>query len=241
MSVYLVCGGSSGIGYRIAQNIVNLGNKVIVVSSNLEKLKVVSDQMGCEYVSCDLSDPYNIRKQLLSSLEAIEKKDGYRTTKLAGVIYSAGISPLCRIEDNEIELMEKTFHINVMSFIELVHVLLSSGQIGIGSKIIGIGSITARGQGFRQTLYGASKAALISAIKLMHQELDNQGIYVACVSPGIVDTPMLNKLRKESQGLNNKLLQGEVTPKTVNEVASVVEEILQEKLMLESGAEYVID
>ena len=197
---YLITGGSSGIGLAVAKRLAAQGNRLALVSSNGAKLaSAVSELKGDNHLAIvyDLSDIENVG----DIFDRLSKED----MMLDGMVHSAGISPLCLIKDNTPALMEQVFRVNVFSFIELVKFFGRENYSRQGSRIVAISSITARGGGYRQTLYGASKAALISAVKLMSKELLNRDIRVNCISPGVVESPMLEKLRSQSDNLDEKI------------------------------------
>jgi short-chain dehydrogenase/reductase SDR len=197
---YLITGASSGIGNETAKLLASSGARVILVSSNAEKLRKAIDELqGDKHIAIryDLSDLENIG----SIFEDIINKG----IKLSGLVHCAGVSPLCLIKDNSPKLMEKVFSVNVFSLIELVKYFQREDVSINGAKIVSVASITAHGAGYRQTLYGSSKAAMISAMKLMAKELLNRNIKINCVSPGVVDTPMLDALRLESENLDTKI------------------------------------
>lgn len=197
---YLITGASSGIGYATAKLLADNGARVILVSSSLQKLnKAIDGLQGDNHIAIryDLSD--------LDNIGTIFENITNQGIKLSGLVHCAGVSPLCLIKDNSPALMQKVFAINVFSLIELVKYFQRKEVSIDGAKIVSVASITAHGAGYRQTLYGSSKAAMLSAMKLMAKELLNRNIKINCVSPGVVDTPMLNSLRLESENLEIKI------------------------------------
>lgn len=234
---YLIVGGSSGIGLATAQLLAKNGAKLIVVSGNEEKLvQALQTLEGTDHhtICCDLRDTKNIT----AVFDEIQKKN----IVLDGMVYCAGIAPLCLLRDNTPELMNDVFSINVLSFIEAARLYYQESCSHNGSRIVAVSSITAHGAGYRQTLYGASKAAMISAVKLMSKELMNRDIRVNCISPGVVDTPILDKLRKESPGLDDKLKQNQILGVIPPEaVAAAVDYLLHEGSDYRTGLEVPFD
>jgi 3-oxoacyl-[acyl-carrier protein] reductase len=58
------------------------------------------------------------------------------------------------------------------------------------SSVVFVSSITAIDGNVGQLSYGASKAALIGAMKTLSKELASKGIRVNCIAPGVIDTDM---------------------------------------------------
>lgn len=94
------------------------------------------------------------------------------------------------------QLLE-TFHINFFNQIiftqYMVKLMLPSGN----GSIIFTSSITGIDGNIGQLAYGASKAALISAMKTMSMELAPKGIRVNAIAPGVIKTPMTQVLSQE--------------------------------------------
>jgi 3-oxoacyl-[acyl-carrier protein] reductase len=66
-----------------------------------------------------------------------------------------------------------------------------------GGSVVFTSSITAMDGNKGQTIYGASKAALLSAVKTMSREFGPKGIRINAVAPGVIDTPMTAELGKD--------------------------------------------
>ena len=234
---YLITGASSGIGYATAKLLADNGARVILVSSSLQKLnKAIDGLQGDNHIAIryDLSD--------LDNIGTIFENITNQGIKLSGLVLCAGVSPLCLIKDNSPALMQKVFAINVFSLIELVKYFQREEVSIDGAKIVSVASITAHGAGYRQTLYGSSKAAMLSAMKLMAKELLNRNIKINCVSPGVVDTPMLNSLRSESENLEIKIRANQplgIIP--AEKVADVINYLLGPATDFLTGMEWFYD
>lgn len=226
---YLIVGGSSGIGLASAKKLTETGARVILVSSNKSKQREAlrhlngKGHIGIEFDlngDCPADDVF---KQL-----------GNLGIRLDGMIYSAGVSPLCLLKDNNTALVQQVFNINVFSFIEFVRCFQKTQYSKKGSRIIAIASITAHGSGYRQTLYGSSKAALIAAVRLMSKELLNRDIRINCISPGVTETPMLDSLRLKSDNLDVKITTQQ--PLGIIPSETIAESIL---FLLAEGSDYM--
>ncbi len=216
-NVHLILGGSSGIGLSTAQELARDGARVILASSSEAKLSkalaTLPREQDHKTYRCDLR-----------SIEAIEHM--FRSLKeenleLDGMVYCAGISPKQSVEDFDIQLAEDAYRINLLSFIECVKQALRYQAFhgGRGGKIVAVGSVTAKASGFNQVIYGSSKAALASAVKLMANELQGKNININCISPGCVDTDMLRDLYRSANDYHQKVKKiqplGPIPPQAV--------------------------
>lgn len=234
---YIIIGGTSGIGLAVAEALAAQEAELILVGRDHNKLQQVIAQLpGAQHkgIVCDMEN--------LSDIPHIFATIREDHTQLDGMVFCAGISPLCLIRDNSVQLMEKVFRTNLFSFIELVREFQQDSISKDGARIVAISSITARGAGYRQTLYGASKAALISAVKLMAKELMNRNIRINCVSPGVTETPMLEELRKNSADLDAKVRASQmlgIIP--AEQIAAAVVNLLGTGSDFMTGSEVVLD
>ncbi len=234
---YLILGGSSGIGFAVAQRLTDAGANVVLVSRNANRLILAEKELmgGQNY-----SYPYDFNNN--DNIESIFRFCSSKGILLDGMVFSVGIAPLCLVQDNTLDIMEKVFRINFYSFIELVKYFQLEKYSNNGSKIVAVSSVMSTGAGYRQTLYGSSKAALSSAVKLMAKELLNRKIHINSVAPGVCDTAMLNKLKENSQNLEAKVLENQVlgilSPK---QVANAVAFLLSEAADSISGTEILFD
>lgn len=234
---YLILGGTSGIGYSIAQKLVELGHRVVIIGKKEDKLINAINRLNTKNSLGYSYDLENIN-EIYKIFEFCKQEE----IILDGMIYCAGISPLCLIKDNKPDLMEKVFDINVFSFLEAVKYFQDKKYSKDGSKIIAISSITAKGAGYRQTLYGASKAALVAAVKLMAKELLNRNIYINAISPGVTNTEMFEELQKNSKNLKEKIESvqplGIISPEQISEFVIF---LLSESVECLTGGEIIVD
>lgn len=240
MKSYLILGGSSGIGLATARKL-SIDHQVILVGKNQEKLKAAHGSLAqhcrqgnCLSVACDLGEPNHVQ-EIFSFLKK-------KHIRLDGMVYCAGIAPLCLLRDNTEELMERVFHLNLFSFIECCRYFYQEEYSNNGSKIVGVASITAHTSGYRQTLYGASKAAMTAAVRLMAKELLNREIKINCISPGSVGTEMLQGLYPSEEDLKVRVSKmqplGVIPPERV---ADAIEMLLSPIADYMTGNEYIYD
>lgn len=233
---YLVVGGSSGIGLSVTKKLIGDGNLVIVASSNEKKLCKVKEDLGSQVltVQCNLEN--------LGEIENIFNFVKDENIVLDGMVYCAGISPLCLLKDNTSELMEKVYHINLFSFIECARHYYDESISKEGSAIVAIASITAHTSGYRQILYGSSKAAMVSACKLMAKELLNRKIRINCISPGVSATDMLVGLYENVNDMDGKIRKnqplGIIQPESI---AEIVKTLLSPTGQYITGTEIIYD
>ena len=180
----LVTGASAGIGQAIAIACSKMGASVIITGRNVERLNVTrSLLMGEGHLSIagDLTNEIDILKiiSLVSNLD--------------GIVHCAGIGhrkPCKLIDKADIEnVMDANFKAPVL----LQTALLSAKKVNKAASIVFIASRAADAPSIGNSLYSASKGAIISYAKCLTLELAPRDIRVNCICPAMVWTDLIYK------------------------------------------------
>ena len=124
---------------------------------------------------------------------------------LDGVFLNAGIATIAPFESESPQHFDDGFNINVRGpFFQLQSLL---PLLGNPSAVVFNSSLGASIAIPAESVYCATKAAISSLGKTLAVELAPRGIRVNVVSPGMVETPILNKLglREKQQKTNREM------------------------------------
>lgn len=183
----LVTGATSGLGLSIALSCARMGAEIIATGRNQERLsKVLHDlQAISDLPHMAMAADLTVAEERTAFVEAIG-------TPIYGVVHSAGISKLCPVRQmNEAHLRELQ-SINVEAPMLLTQGLLKRNLIAAGGSIVFIASIAAHMGVAGVGAYSGTKAALIAISRCLALEVVKREIRVNCLSPALVDTPMLS-------------------------------------------------
>jgi NAD(P)-dependent dehydrogenase (short-subunit alcohol dehydrogenase family) len=180
----LITGGTTGIGLASAQLLSADGAKVIVTGRNPETLaaaeKVLNDVVVLPSDSGDLAAALALGGEVKKYVDHLD-----------GVFLNAGIGTFAPIEAVTPKNYDDMFNVNVRGLYfqlqSLLPVLGNSSSVVFTSSIAGSIAFPAT------SIYSATKAAVISLGKTLAVELAPRGIRVNVLSPGPIDTPILNK------------------------------------------------
>ena len=89
--------------------------------------------------------------------------------------------------------VEEIFRVNVFSVILISQIVAKKMIKNKGGNILNISSISAKENNFGRSIYSSSKAAIESLTKTLSKELARFNIRVNCISPGLIDSEMLQK------------------------------------------------
>ncbi len=128
--------------------------------------------------------------------------------EIHGLVNIAGINRDAYFNMISYQDMVDTFQVNVYSQIILSQYIVKLMQrYKTEGSIVFTSSITALDGNAGQVTYGASKAALLGAMRSMALELGTNGIRVNAVCPGVIKTPMTEKLSKEVIESKEKMME----------------------------------
>ena len=180
----LVTGASSGIGRGIAITCSKMGAKVIINGRNEKKLnETLSLMKGASHVISigDLTDLATIN----SLVETLPMLDG--------IVHCAGIGErtLCKnVKESDLDLM---IDVNFKAPVMLQTEILRQRRMNRGCSIVFIASIASDSPSIGNSLYAASKGAIISYANCLQLELATRQIRVNCISPAMVWTDLIIK------------------------------------------------
>ena len=184
----LVTGASSGIGKATAIECARLGANVVITARNEERLSAVLAELDTtlgqkhQMVIADIAS----EEGLNTLVAALPTLDGVSSN--AGI--ALGNSPIKFIGEEQMHSLMQT---NTYSHVLLAKMLFKKKLIGKNGSIVftaSIGGTVSHGPG--NTLYGMSKNALLAFAKYAAIEFAPRGIRVNCVSPGMIETPLIN-------------------------------------------------
>jgi len=179
-----ITGASSGIGQALAVAFAKRGARIILSGRDSDKLEVVKN--SCKHANKHIVVPFDIS-------DANQTKEAYATAKAqAGkidwLINNAGISQRSLIMETTEEVERRLMEIDYFAQTRLTRLVLPDMIAQAGGKVVMISSVAGLlGTQYRGA-YGAAKAALHMWANSLRAELHDQGIEVATIFPGFIQT-----------------------------------------------------
>ncbi len=181
----LVTGASSGLGRQISIHISRLGGKVVLVGRNTAALEETLNRMDG---SGHRMEPFD-----LNEIDAIPKwVKGFskETGELHGLVHSAGVVSTLSIGVLNLKRINQLMNINFNAAVALTRAFRQKGVAAQSGSIVYLASVYGFIGQTGQSIYSASKGALISMCRSIAMELAKQKIRVNCVAPGHILTEM---------------------------------------------------
>lgn len=191
--VVLITGGSTGVGFSVAQKMIENGATVVITARNEEKLKAACNKLGksAHYFVCDVAE----RPQVKNIIDEIVQKLG----RIDILINNAGTNTLQRpIAKMPPEEWDRIFAVNATGTYNVVYYVLPHMRAQKSGLVVSISSVagsvpSARG-GFA---YSASKHAMTVLTKIIAEEEIQNGIRSTVISPGRINTPFLDMVPED--------------------------------------------
>lgn len=183
----VVTGGASGIGRGIALEAGQAGAKVIVADLN-EEMGQETVQMikaaGGEalFIQVDVTN-----RQALDTF--IIQASAYAPVHY--LANSVGLQTYGTVDTTTEADWDRTININLKGFFLATKVVLPVIRENGGGSIVHISSIQGKRCQKNVLAYSTSKGAVIAMTRSMGIDHAAEGIYINCICPGSIDTPML--------------------------------------------------
>ena len=186
----LITGASSGIGAACAKALANNGAKVVLTGRNQTRLEQLSEEIGGRYMVADISQNHEVIKLFDEIGESIDI-----------LVNNAGIAPKASIIEGKIESFEDLLRINVLAVVHCCQLAIKKFDPSTGGQIINISSMSGHRVPPSGGFYAATKFAVRAITEALRYELKIQKnkTRVSMISPGFVDTPLLDNYFKGSE------------------------------------------
>ncbi|MCG7337818.1 SDR family oxidoreductase [Staphylococcus sp. ACRSN] len=193
--VVIITGGSSGIGSVIVKSL--LANGTIVYNADLKNSDEIHEHYN--FIEVDVTDKNRVQEAVKSIYDNEKRIDilinnaGVNLPRLLSD--TQGTHPEYEINERDLDFM---FNVNLKGpiwFSQAVAKYFIKQQAG---KIINISSEAGQEGSEGQSLYSATKAALIGLTRSWAKELGKHNINVTAIAPGIIEETGLRTPEYES-------------------------------------------
>jgi NAD(P)-dependent dehydrogenase (short-subunit alcohol dehydrogenase family) len=185
--VFLVVGGSGGIGSAVARQLVSGGAAAIITGRDAPRLAAVGAELGAETASLEARDS--------TAVEALVQETHARHGRLDGVVNCAGsilLKPAHLIRDEE---FAETLGVNLTT---AFNVLRAAARVLMrqpgGGSIVLCSSVAARRGLVNHEAIAAAKAGVEGLALAAAASYARYQVRVNCVAPGLTRTGLTSTL-----------------------------------------------
>jgi NAD(P)-dependent dehydrogenase (short-subunit alcohol dehydrogenase family) len=185
----VITGGSSGFGLETAKLLVAGGAQVLITGHSQETLDQAGEQLG------DNAIPVYSDAASMSDIDALADRAKAEFGTLDALFVNAGVNGFAAFEATTEQMYDQLFAVNAKGpyfTVQRLAPLLNPGSgVVLTTSIVNVlGSPTL-------SVYAASKAAVRSMTRSLARELLPRNIRVNAISPGPIDTGILDRSMPE--------------------------------------------
>ncbi len=210
MRTVLITGGSSGIGFALAEKFAADGYGIVLAASNEKRLSLAKEKLEKKFHAKVFTYVFNLAKQgAAERLYSAVKSDGIIIDVL---INNAGIGTIGAAEEIPLKKDEELMVLNMMTPVVLTKLFLRDMYQRKDGKILNVCSTGAFQPGPYTASYYASKSFLLSYTKAVRYEAKRYGVSVCALCPGTTDTGFFKRA-------DSKTPKGAMSPEQVADYA----------------------
>jgi 3-oxoacyl-[acyl-carrier protein] reductase len=185
--IAVVTGGSRGIGFAIAQALLRQGASVAFTGTDQERLQTAFSALQ-EGDDGARAVPFQADVRDAAQVEALFESVASTFGGLDILINNAGVGIFKPVAETTVEDWRRTIDTNLSGVFYCCHAALPLMTQRGGGWIINISSLASKNPFSNGAAYCATKSALNAFSEALMQEVRYDGVRVACVLPGSVNT-----------------------------------------------------
>jgi len=194
----VITGAGQGVGAAVAELVVELGGKAILVDVKGEELEQVADKLGCDntdvYVG-SVTDPKFVENMVHTAVA----KNG----AINGLVNNAGIIRTAMIDKMSMEYWNQVVDVNMTGVFICLQAVgrhmrerIKEGDNSLAS-IVNVSSVAGRRGSIGQINYAAAKSGVLGMTMTAAKEWGKSGIRVNSACFGVVATEMTEVVRSD--------------------------------------------
>jgi len=185
----LVTGGSRGIGLAMAKGLAECGVETAIVARSEKQLEAAKKQI--EQSSGKKVWAFSFDLEDTQAIESLFDKIASQTAGIDILVNCAGTVERAVAEHVKLSSWEKVMKVNLTAvFVMSQAFCRHRKRLGLGGKIINIGSLTCAGARPTTSSYAASKGGLLMLTKSLAVEWAKYNINVNAIGPGYIATEL---------------------------------------------------
>lgn len=185
----LITGASRGIGAQIAKTFAKNGYNVVIDYNNSQDKatevleEIIKDGGNGIMVKADMRIPAEVENLFQVATKTFGTIDV--------LINNAGIALGKLFIDTKVEEFDDVFKTNIKGNFLITKLVLPQMISAGNGRIINISSIWGQTGGALESVYSASKGAIIAFTKALAKEYALSGVTINTIAPGVIDTDMI--------------------------------------------------
>jgi NAD(P)-dependent dehydrogenase (short-subunit alcohol dehydrogenase family) len=190
MSIILITGSSTGIGFAAAETLARNGHTVYATMRNPQRspqLQQLANEENLPIIVLPMD--VTIEASVHDTFAFVLSKEGH----IDVLVNNAGIASWGAVEELSLEFFRADMETNYFGAIRCIKAVLPSMRQRKAGSIINVTSVAGKLYSNFHSTYCASKAALEAFSESLAQEVIPFDIRIALVEPEVIETPIFKK------------------------------------------------
>lgn len=182
MRTWLITGCSTGIGRAIAAHVLSIGEQAVVTARNAADVADIVAAAPDRALAhpLDVADP----SQVAAAVVAAEARFG----TIDVLVNNAGYGYVASIEEGDEAAVKAMYEVNLFGALRMMKAVLPGMRRQRSGTILNIGSLAGRIANPATGYYSSSKFALEAISEALSREVEELGIRVCSIAPGMFRT-----------------------------------------------------
>jgi short-subunit dehydrogenase len=196
--VAIITGCSSGIGYETSILLAKNGFKTYATMRNIEKgdkLKDIAEKenLDLKIIKLDVTDDYSIKNAINEIIQ--------ETSRIDILVNNAGNNIAGTVEDLSIEEFKEQFETNFFGLVRVTKAVLPIMRNQNSGIIVNLSSIVGKMAIPLNSAYTSSKFAVEGFSESVRYELEDFGIKVILIEPGVIKSNFYENIKMSKNSL----------------------------------------
>lgn len=198
--VAVITGCSSGIGYETSILLAKNGFKTYATMRNVEKgdkLKDIAEKenLDLKIIKLDVTDDYSIKNAINEIIQ--------ETSRIDILVNNAGNNIAGTVEDLSIEEFKEQFETNFFGLVRVTKAVLPIMRNQNSGIIVNLSSIVGKMAIPLNSAYTSSKFAVEGFSESVRYELEDFGIKVILIEPGVIKSNFYENIKMSKNSLTD--------------------------------------
>jgi NAD(P)-dependent dehydrogenase (short-subunit alcohol dehydrogenase family) len=229
--VAVVTGSSTGIGFETALLLARSGFNTYASMRDLKKSKSIAEiakkeNLPLTVVQLDVKDDTSV-KGAISNIIAESKR-------IDVLMNNAGYGLFSPLEDVSLDQVKEQFETNFFGAIRVMHEVMPTMRRQRNGTIINVSSLVGRIGLPVSSAYVATKFALEGLSESMRYELNEFGINIILIEPGVIKTNFIENLKTADTTLKSESPYADLVERISKEFGNMMNNSSSPKLVAEA-------
>ena len=229
--VAVVTGSSTGIGFETALLLARSGFNTYASMRDLKKSKNIAEIANTEnlpltVVQLDVKDDTSV-KDAIGKIIAESKR-------IDVLVNNAGYGLFSPLEDVTLDQVKEQFETNFFGAIRVMHEVMPTMRRQRNGTIVNVSSLVGRIGLPLSSAYVATKFALEGLSESMRYELNEFGINIILIEPGVIKTNFIENLKTADTTLKSESPYADLVDRISKEFGKMMDNSSSPKLVAEA-------